>query len=155
LTLKNGNNGILLERVENCLIDGNKIYGFKCTGIFVNNSIINVSITNDTIRTDNYQSNVSGITLSESSDVLIDDNDICVGHGNSHHNTDSNNYIDILLNNSFGNTIYFNGTGIIIEDTVKCGIACDGDTPMCNCDSVEDTCQHFTEMSNNEWSFKC
>lgn len=155
LTLKNGNNGILLDRVKNCIINGNKIYSFKFTGIFMNNTVINNSITNNLLSSDNDQNNVSGIILSESSDVIIENNEIRVGNENPNFNKNGNNYIDILLNNSFGNTIDFAGIGIITEDTILCGIICNEDEPMCACDSVEDDCQHFIGMSNNTWSFKC
>jgi parallel beta-helix repeat protein len=151
LTLKNGNNGVLLERAENCLIDNNSIYGFKISGIFVNDSTVNNSIINNVIRSDNHENNISGISMSESRDVLLEDNVICIGTPD----INSNSYIDILLNNSFGNTIGFTGAGIIIEDAVNCGVFCDGDNPKCSCDSVIDSCQHFIETSNNKWSFKC
>ncbi len=155
LTLKNGNNGILLEKVKNCLVDGNKIYGFKFNGIFADHSVQNNSITNNIISSDKYQNDVSGITLSESRDVVIGGNEILVGYKNPYSNINGNNYIDILLNKSVGNIINFNGIGIITEDAINCGVTCDGDAPKCACESVEDGCQHFIGISNNSWSFIC
>lgn len=155
LTLKNGNNGVLLERAENCLIDNNSIYSFKISGIFVKDSIVNNSIINNVIRSDNYENNISGISMSESRDVLLEGNEISIGNGESRPDIKGYSYIDILLNNSFGNTIHFKGTGIIIEDAVICGVACEGDTPKCSCDSMIDSCQHFIDLSYNTWSFKC
>lgn len=155
LTLKNGNNGVLLEKVKNCLIDGNKIYNFKFNGIYINNSVENISIINNTIVSNNYQNNVSGITLSESKDVIIADNEIRVGNENPDFNINGNGFIDILINNSVGNLINFNGNGIITEDAIKCGVKCNGNTPTCSCESMEDDCQYFIGMSCNSWSFKC
>jgi len=151
LVLKNAVNGIGMDNVTNCTISDNEIAGFKMMGAYINNSHFNNSIRNNSIYSNIYINNICGINLINSSDILIDNNDI-----NSSAVHDRYIFIDILLKNCCGNSLHFMGNGIIIENDLICSVSCTGRySPACKCDSCIDNCQHFRELSQNSWSFAC